>query len=291
MGGEAEGGGGGMPWGAIASAGSSLISDFAQMGANNRANRRNRDMAENFWIADYMASDPSNVRRRIEDAGLNEQLMYGGGNAGGSTPNVAPPEHKPDIIPNVGAHIKGGFDQYFDYRLKDSELQAMEKNQLLVDTQIAKMQAETSESMFRTARSKFDLDLATELRNNSIGISSETYRGMQLQNSLKEIEKLQLPQKFKMEMAMDAQRLKNLSQTYDTEELEQEFKRIRNKYAKQGFNINNMGVVDSIFANAAGLGGKFKSVSDALEPLRGSLDRKHLKSYFNSAKDWWKKHF
>lgn len=84
--------------GAAASAASNLIGNALQIGAQDRQN----EWAEKMWRLNNEYNKPINQRRRLEEAGLNPNLMYGGSGSVSEAEQPSAPS-----APNLNAPLQG----------------------------------------------------------------------------------------------------------------------------------------------------------------------------------------
>jgi len=85
------------PWGAIIGAGSSLIDGL--LGTGNRQNMKMAEYAYSkdleMWNRNNAYNDPSAQMKRLENAGLNKNMVYGSGTVAGNTSGQMPKYNAP----------------------------------------------------------------------------------------------------------------------------------------------------------------------------------------------------
>lgn len=194
----------------------SVFGGLLGLGAQSSANSSNMELAKyafdrnvDMWNMQNEYNAPSAQMERLRAAGLNPNLVYGSGSVG-NTSGSAPTYNAPRVQPVTS----GGFvsDAVRSGLFTDAQLKNMHAQTSYTDTQadvakarISEIAAQTAESLQRTARSKFDLGLAQELRNNSIDVakanlenikSTTEYTNVRIQ--LGELEKMLMPLKTQL---------------------------------------------------------------------------------------------
>lgn len=124
---------------------------------SNRANKRAIDRQNAY-------NDPRNQMARLQSAGLNPHLVYGGGVQGAagnqsSTQNVEKFDMPTDFMSQMQSHVQ--------QRRMEAEIPNIVKQQALMDADIALKGSQTADNLARTARSKFDLEQADRLKDIS----------------------------------------------------------------------------------------------------------------------------
>lgn len=134
------------------------------------------------WERQNAYNSPAAQMQRLKDAGLNPNLVYGKG-----ADNISAPVGKADIKSwdpkapqfDLQGVTNAGLAQYNNFALKDAQLDNL-LTQNTVNTQKGLLtQAQQMGEIMRTSKTKFDLDLASELRTNSLQFASEQLRKMQ----------------------------------------------------------------------------------------------------------------
>lgn len=134
---------------AVTSIGGTLLS--------NRANRRAIDRQNAY-------NDPRNQMARLQAAGLNPHLVYGQGVQGASGNQSSTQQvDKFDIPTNFMEQLQSHVTQ----RRMLAEIPNIEKQQAVMDADIALKSSQTADNLARTARTKFDLVQADRLKDVS----------------------------------------------------------------------------------------------------------------------------
>lgn len=187
------------------------------LGAQSSANAANMELAKysfdrnvEMWNMQNDYNTPSAQMERLRAAGLNPNLVYGSGSVAGNSSGSSPSYQAPRVQPvTSGAFVS---DAVRSGLFTDAQLKNMHAQTSYTDTQadvakarISEIAAQTAESLQRTARSKFDLGLAQELRNNSIDVakanlenikSTTEYTNVRIQ--LGELDKMLMPLKTQL---------------------------------------------------------------------------------------------
>lgn len=144
----------------------------ANIDAQLRLNNENREWNERMWNQTNAYNSPAQQMARYKEAGLNPHLIYG------SQPQASQPMSASTGAPHsealpadttineIGSSIFQAGQNYIAMRKQQTETDNMEKARQVMDADILQKNASTAESMTRNAKSKFDLQLAQDLRSN-----------------------------------------------------------------------------------------------------------------------------
>lgn len=179
-----------MPLPAIVPIAAGLASLAGTIGSNISArNRQKREQAQNleFWRQQNEYNNPQNQMKRLQEAGLNPNLVYGGSPAQSAgqaerltTPDTDPQAHK-FIEPNMPMNT---LSQYADYGIKQAQTDNLKANtQATQENAILTTQKAYGEGI-RNAKTRFDLNLAEDLRNTSLQAAQEQLRKMKIDNQM-----------------------------------------------------------------------------------------------------------
>lgn len=164
-------------------AGSSLIGQGINAAFTSGQNKKEREWNEKMYgiqrqdaLADYhmqnLYNSPAEQMKRLREAGLNPNLVYGNGvdgNASGQVrgTNVQPWNPRPPQF-DVGGAVSGGIAAYLDTQIKQAQIDNL-KTANTVQTQEALLKAaQVLQTTASTDSAKFDLGLKTELRATSV---------------------------------------------------------------------------------------------------------------------------
>lgn len=121
--------GSGALWGALGNIGSSVLGYFGQ----KQTNKTNKQIAADarqhevdMWNMQNAYNNPSAQMKRLLDAGLNPNLVYGSGNVSGLQTGEKPKTHSPEYkspisqleIPNMLNYLR----EFSDYQVKRTQI-------------------------------------------------------------------------------------------------------------------------------------------------------------------------
>lgn len=165
----------------IISGASALIGSGGQALVAGKMNRKTRAWQEKMtqrqreWaLEDFdrinAYNDPAAMMARYKNAGLNPHLIYGQKNEGATVRGVSTPQWNPDVpdIKSIGNAVGGSVLNYIDLKQRSAQIELTRETVRTQQADQALKAAETANKAAATARSKFDLDLASELRETSL---------------------------------------------------------------------------------------------------------------------------
>lgn len=161
-----------------------LLGTGASIYNTNATIKANKQLAEyqyskdlEMWNRGNEYNAPAAQMQRIEAAGLNKNLVYGTGVTGNTAtqlPKYQAPNVQYDIHPRL--NLTQAISAYQDSQIKAQQvdnLKAEEAARIAQALTEAFKQAAIAQG---TARSKFDYDMAVELRNNSLEVQKSNLR-------------------------------------------------------------------------------------------------------------------
>lgn len=169
-----------------ASLGSSLISNSGSRRSQNRANKHNIA----FWNMQNEYNNPQAQMERLRKAGLNPNMIYGASptSATGNAGQIAPSKPAPYNIDNPLKDI----NQFADVKQREATTDNLKAQNTVLQQEAILKAAQTGNIGINTAKSKFDLGLAEELKNTSLQAATANLRqteqntiGKQLDNTIK----------------------------------------------------------------------------------------------------------
>lgn len=183
-----------MPLGAAAAAaigsGLSLLSNVGNFIGQKKENQRNREWAESqyqvqkkdtldFWNMQNDYNSPTSQMARLREAGLNPNLVYGKGadNTAMAISRPAAPNYQgkaPQM--DLGAVGQSLVGTYYDVQMKQAQTDNLKAMNTVYLQDAALKMAQNASLQVKTARDKFDLDMANTLKQNSIEMSAESLR-------------------------------------------------------------------------------------------------------------------
>ena len=152
----------------------------AQVG---KTNLKSRQFAESMYqwqrndaLADWNRQNeynsPTQQMKRLKEAGLNPNLIYGNGNAtaisssqprGSNAPAWTP--HAPQVDPGAIGEV---VSKYFDTKIKQAQYDNLVATKENIDADTAQKRSTTENIGIKSNRAQFDLDLEKELRDLTI---------------------------------------------------------------------------------------------------------------------------
>lgn len=175
-----------------------VVGGLFGLGAQQSANDTNMELAKyqfeknkEMWNLQNEYNSPEKQMERLRAAGLNPNLVYGSG-AVGNTSGAAPQMERPNINPVTSGGFVSNAVQHAlltqaqaDNIRQQTELSKTQ--QKVAEANVTRIGQEVAESIQRTARNKFDLDLATELRKNSVDVANENLNKLRKSNEGQDI--------------------------------------------------------------------------------------------------------
>lgn len=158
-------------------------------------NESNRQWSEDMWDKTNAYNSPAQVMARFKDAGLNPHLIYGQQPQASQPMAASTQAQHNDVMPvdngwqEAGRAIMEAGQQYVANKLQQSQIDNMAKTREVMDAEIRAKDASVAESVTRNARSKYDLELAQELRSNVVqdAIYNTQTKGLEVQKVEQEI--------------------------------------------------------------------------------------------------------
>lgn len=170
------------------SAGQGILGAF-QNRANQRYATRQMDKQRAWALEDWNRQNEYNSPRaqmqRLQEAGLNPNLVYGQGvqGASGNAGNVRSSgggEWRGET-PNIMG-LQNSLFAGIELKQKRAQVDLLEKQQTIAIQTAALQAAKTGETLAKTAKSQFDLQMANSLKNTSLQTAEENLRRLQVGN-------------------------------------------------------------------------------------------------------------
>lgn len=176
---------------ALIAGGSAVLGTGANAWSTGRMNRKSmrfsremyqRQLDDNFrlWQIQNDYNSPQAQMRRFQEAGLNPHLIYGQGNSGNAAQLSSPNPENPQFRPTDFSLLHGGaisvINALYDLELKQAQVDNFRaQNSVLIEDAMLR-RAQTTGATLGAERTRFDLDLDTELRDVSADARRETLR-------------------------------------------------------------------------------------------------------------------
>lgn len=174
--------------GAAVALGANLVSQGANAYSQGRLNRKTRKWNEKMhdilrqeslsdWNMQNEYNSPQAQMQRYRDAGLNPALIYGQSNEGATVRSSDVPSWNPRA-PEYNFDARPAMQAYFDVQLKEANLDNLRAQNTVLIQEAALKAASTANTVQSTAKSQFDLALASDLRNMSLQTAEAHLRKM-----------------------------------------------------------------------------------------------------------------
>lgn len=167
-----------IPLGPVIAAGAQMASsglNAASQGATNKKARKFQEQMYERQRADSLAdwnmmneyNDPKQQMARLKAAGLNPNLVYGKGadNTAPAVRSSTPGSWNPKA-PELD--LGAAMSSFYDVQFKQAQTNNLKQQNAVLTQEAALKAAQTANLATQTARGKFDLDLASELRKTSL---------------------------------------------------------------------------------------------------------------------------
>lgn len=162
-------------------AAASLLGTGATAYAQGKMNKKTRKWNEKMYaqqrqdsLADWAMQNeynsPDAVMQRLRKAGLNPNLVYGeGANMPAAQVKSSQVESWNPKAPDIDlSGVGNGLMSYYDIKMKEAQTNNLNTQNTVMEQEKLLKAAQTGNLLQNTAKTKFDLDLATELKTTTI---------------------------------------------------------------------------------------------------------------------------
>lgn len=161
--------------GSLAGAGIDAASTGKQ---NTRSQRFSREMYQlqyannlELWNKQNEYNSPQSQMKRLQEAGLNPNLVYGSGQAQQPAGNLSSPDVQTPQFrsPEVGNQIGGAISQlaqYQDFEIKQAQLDNLKTQNQVLGEEVLLKRSQHQQNMVGYERGVFDLDYKREMKGN-----------------------------------------------------------------------------------------------------------------------------
>ncbi len=153
-------------WAAAGQAASSIGSSLIQNAGNANQQRKANKFNVTMWDLTNKYNHPSQQMSRLREAGLNPNLVYGQGSQG--APGQADKVHPAKAAPFTFENPLKNITSFADLKQKEAQTDNLKQQNTVLEQEAILKGAQTAKLGTDTAKSKFDLGLAEELRNTSL---------------------------------------------------------------------------------------------------------------------------
>jgi hypothetical protein len=187
------------PVSAAIAGGAALLGTGASAYAQGKMNKKTREWNEKMynqqrqhslqdWAMQNEYNSPERQMQRLKMAGLNPNMVYGKGTIDNQTGSVRSTEVKswnPQApVYNLGQAAEAGISAYYDSRIKNQTVDNLKTQNTVNINNAANLAAQTAATIQNTAKSKFELELATELRQTSLEAAKASLRNINVQTDI-----------------------------------------------------------------------------------------------------------
>lgn len=236
-------GGGGALLGAIVGGASSLINSLFANRSQKKAIEANKKAAEleykrqiEMWNMQNAYNDPSAQMARLKAAGLNPNLVYGGGQVTGNTTGNYPKYNAPvqDPVTPVTPDFQGMYVNYQDARMRQAQIDNLKAQTALTDT---KNVTEAFNSTLKEWSGKEKYKIVNEMQDYQAEILYNRARASQLEAglNLQKLTNMQYDEQQKL-LNLEYTRAKMSQVEIDKEKKQAElvWQKYQNQLAKDG---------------------------------------------------------
>lgn len=168
----------------INSAGSINASILGNSG-NRKAQERARKANIEFWQMQNEYNSPTAQMQRLQEAGLNPNLVYGTGvNAAGNADKIAPAQAEKYSFENPLRNITN----FADVKLRTAQTDNLRTQNTVLHQDAALKASQAAKNAVETARGKLEFSKAHDLYDTSLQVQQQSLRSIQLDNFGKELQ-------------------------------------------------------------------------------------------------------
>lgn len=171
--------------GALASTGASAYAQGKMNKKTRKWNEKMHDITRAEALADWEMTNQYNSPKaqmaRYRDAGLNPNLIYGQTNEAGAVRSADTPSWNPrsPSFEGIQTGVENTLSAYYDIQLKEAQIDNLEKQGTVLIQEAALKAASTAQTSASTAKTQFELDLASELKETSLQAAEAQLKKLQ----------------------------------------------------------------------------------------------------------------
>lgn len=238
--------------------------DVSSRAYSRKQNRQQRDHEVFMWHAQNAYNHPLAQRKRLEEAGLNPNLMYGSGSVANTadSPKISP-RHIPETkgLQGVGQAIGDFMNRHLEEKKIAQNGLAIEQQGKQIESNITKQSAETAHEIEKTANTKVQAEIASETKDavikqayQDVNIAKQKELGMFIDNVNK-------PEQYKVALMRTYAEIDRIGAQIDNinastsktrvdtqvQEILRDIKMIEHEMWKQGINPNKDSATERFF--------------------------------------------
>lgn len=176
---------------ALITGAASLIGTGASAVSQAKLNKKNRRWQEKMydkqradrlsdWDLQNAYNSPAAQMKRLQEAGLNPNLVYGKGADNTAAPvseaNIGTPQTRALDFSGLGRGASDSLQAYNNFRLGTAQVDNLETRNTVNVQDAAMKSAQTSGIMVKTAKDQFELGMAKDLQQTSMDLQRESLR-------------------------------------------------------------------------------------------------------------------
>ena len=186
------------------------------------------------WQRQNEYNSPAEQMRRLKEAGLNPNLVYGKG-----ADNISAPVRSTDVKgwnPNPvefdPSFATGALSNYYDLEYRQEQTNLIKKQQELASSELLSKMLNQAQTMTQTAKSEFELQQAKDLRLTTIETAKAQLNQLQAttKSTFDANERAELMKQPNFELAMENvlnARLQRAKTKEETEQIKQNIKNLK----------------------------------------------------------------
>ena len=161
--------------GGASSLGSSLLGNIGAARRQKKADERNIE----FWRMQNAYNHPAEQMKRLREAGLNPNMIYGTSptSAVGNAGDISPSKPSPYNIENPLKNIT----QFADVKQRNAQTNNLETQNTVLRQEALLKAAQTTDAIYKGQRGKLDLGIARELKDTQISAAKANLRSIEEQ--------------------------------------------------------------------------------------------------------------
>ena len=165
---------------AIIAAGIGAVAGGAQAAATGKMNRKSRRFQREMFDKTNKYNSPLEQRKRLEEAGLNPNLVYGSSSGGvaGTTSQPSKPDFDTPEISGIAAPIQGGVMDYYNAKSIQAGTDVNEAREENIKQDTVNKGIDSVNKAVNAASGQISLKQKRELYENTINTAKESLRSL-----------------------------------------------------------------------------------------------------------------
>lgn len=232
-------------------AAASLASNAFNAITGQSANKKNREFQEqmyerqkndnlNMWNLQNDYNNPQQQMKRLQEAGLNPNLVYGnGGQTGGTASPISTPDrgsysHQPAQISDLGGTASQAFASHFDYQIKQAQLDNLKaQNTDIVNSALLKS-AQTMSTIASGGKTEFQTQFLKDTAHLTRAYMAEQANKMHYDQYQSQSAATVADEKNQLSLSEMKQRISNMKDSGQSTRLRSALMKIEQDLKSQG---------------------------------------------------------